>query len=53
MKPSTNSHPLSLDDDDDVELEEMFGFRAKIESTTTSSISNNAATVIKANNNIS
>ena len=33
MKPSTNSHPLTLDDDDDVELEEMFGFRAKIEST--------------------
>ena len=31
MKPSTNSHPLSLDDDDDVELEELFGFRAKIE----------------------
>jgi hypothetical protein len=42
-----------LDDDDDVELEELFGFRAKIERTTTSSISNNAATVIKANNNIS
>ena len=53
MKQSTNSHTLSLDDDDDVELEELFGFRAKIESTTTSSISNNAATVIKANNNIS
>jgi hypothetical protein len=53
MKPSTNSHPLSLDDDDDVELEELFDFRAKIESTTTSSISNNAATVIKANNSIS
>lgn len=53
MKPSTNSHTLSLDDDDDVELEELFGFRAKIERTTTSSISNNAATVIKANNNIS
>jgi hypothetical protein len=34
MKQSTNSHPLTLDDDDDVELEEMFGFRAKIESTT-------------------
>ncbi len=31
----------------------LFGFRAKIESTSTSSISNNAATVIKANNNIS
>ena len=42
-----------MDDDDDVELEELFGFRAKIERTTTSSISNNAATVIKANNNIS
>ena len=53
MKQSTNSHTLSLDDDDDVELEELFGFRAKIECTTTSSISNNAATVIKANNNIS
>lgn len=53
MKQSTNSHTLSLDDDDDVELEELFGFRAKIERTTTSSISNNAATVIKANNNIS
>jgi hypothetical protein len=53
MKPSTNSHPLLLDDDDDVELEEMFGFRAKIGSTTTISIINNAATVIKANNNIS
>ena len=38
MKQSTNSHTLSLDDDDDVELEELFGFRAKIESTTTSSI---------------
>jgi hypothetical protein len=48
MKQSTNSHTLSLDDDDDVELEELFGFRAKIESTTTRSISNNAA-----NNNIS
>jgi hypothetical protein len=53
MKQSTNSHTLLLDDDDDVELEELFGFRAKIERTTTSSISNNAATVIKANNNIS
>ena len=53
MKQSINSHTLSLDDDDDVELEELFGFRAKIERTTTSSISNNAATVIKANNNIS
>ena len=53
MKQFTNSHTLSLDDDDDVELEELFGFRAKIERTTTSSISNNAATVIKANNNIS
>jgi hypothetical protein len=53
MKQSTNSHTLSLDDDDDVELEELFGFRAKIERTNTSSISNNAATVIKANNNIS
>ena len=42
-----------MDDDDDVELEELFGFRAKIKRTTTSSISNNAATVIKANNNIS
>jgi hypothetical protein len=31
----------------------MFGFRAKIGSTTTISIINNAATVIKANNNIS
>ena len=53
MKQSKNSHTLSLDDDDDVELEELFVFRAKIESTTTSSISNNAATVNKANNNIS
>ena len=53
MKQSINSHTLSFDDDDDVELEELFGFRAKIERTTTSSISNNAATVIKANNNIS